>query len=120
MFAPRSGPVLMRRGRVGPSSCRLSTLPARPWYRPAAPSDSPSRLLRLAIRAPLGHLRGGATAPAEDPVLDVLLRNARIIDGSGNAWYRGDVGVQGEKIVAVGRAGTADAARVIDCGDRVV
>jgi len=53
-------------------------------------------------------------------VLDVLLRNARIIDGSGNAWYRGDVGVQGEKIVAVGRVGTADAARVIDCGDRVV
>ncbi|MCC6176900.1 MAG: D-aminoacylase [Chloroflexi bacterium] len=57
---------------------------------------------------------------AEGPVLDVLLRNARIIDGSGNPWYRGDVGIQGEKIVAVGPVGTADAARTIDCGDRIV
>ena len=53
-------------------------------------------------------------------MLDLLLRNARVLDGSGNPWYRGDVGLQGDRIVAVGRVGDADAARVIDCGDRIV
>lgn len=53
-------------------------------------------------------------------MLDVLLRNARILDGSGNPWYRGEVGIQGDKIVAVGRVGTADAARVIDCAGQIV
>ena len=53
-------------------------------------------------------------------MLDVLLRNARIIDGSGNPWYRGSVGIQGEKIAAVGRVDATDAARVIDCRDQIV
>ncbi|MGE3272768.1 MAG: amidohydrolase family protein [Chloroflexota bacterium] len=53
-------------------------------------------------------------------MLDVILRNARILDGSGNPWYRGEVGIQGDKIVAVGQVGTADAARVIDCAGQIV
>jgi N-acyl-D-amino-acid deacylase len=53
-------------------------------------------------------------------LLDLVLRNARIVDGSGNPWYRGDVGLQGERIAAVGRVGEAAAARTIDCGDRIV
>jgi N-acyl-D-amino-acid deacylase len=53
-------------------------------------------------------------------VLDLLLRNARIVDGSGNAWYRGDVGVEGDRIVAIGLLGDAEAGRTIDCGDRIV
>jgi N-acyl-D-amino-acid deacylase len=39
---------------------------------------------------------------------DVLIRNGRVIDGSGNPWFYGDVAVSGGKIVAVGRlSGTA-------------
>jgi N-acyl-D-amino-acid deacylase len=53
-------------------------------------------------------------------VLDVILRNARILDGSGNPWYRGDIGIQGTRIVAVGNVNTDDAARIIDCGDQIV
>ena len=53
-------------------------------------------------------------------MLDVILRNARIVDGSGNPWYRGDVGIQGDKIVRVGRVETDDAARTIDCGGQIV
>jgi N-acyl-D-aspartate/D-glutamate deacylase len=34
---------------------------------------------------------------------DVLIRNARVIDGSGNPWYRGDIAVQGGRIAAIGR-----------------
>ena len=53
-------------------------------------------------------------------MLDLILRNARILDGSGNPWYRGNVGIQGDTIVAVGRVETGDAARTIDCGGQIV
>ena len=34
---------------------------------------------------------------------DILIRNGKIIDGSGNSWYYGDIAVKDGKIVAVGR-----------------
>jgi len=37
-------------------------------------------------------------------VLDVLIRNGRVIDGTGNPWYRADVGIRGE----VGASGKGD------------
>jgi N-acyl-D-amino-acid deacylase len=34
---------------------------------------------------------------------DLVIRNAKIMDGSGNPWYRADIGVADEKIVKIGR-----------------
>src|SRR5690242_11689890 len=51
---------------------------------------------------------------------DVLIRNARVVDGAGNAWFRGSVAVKDGHIAAVGRLGKASAARVIDARERVV
>lgn len=31
---------------------------------------------------------------------DVLIRNARVIDGSGNAWFRADVAIKDGRIAA--------------------
>ena len=53
-------------------------------------------------------------------MLDVLLRNARVLDGSGNPWFRADVGVQGDRIVKIGALADAEAGRTIDCGGRVL
>ncbi len=50
---------------------------------------------------------------------DLVIRNGRIIDGSGNPGFNGDIAIDGEQIVAVGTdigAGT----REIDADDRVV
>ncbi len=33
---------------------------------------------------------------------DVLIRNARIVDGSGNPWFRADIGIAGGKIEIIG------------------
>lgn len=52
---------------------------------------------------------------------DVLIRNARILDGTGNPWFRGDVAVAGDRIVRVGDlSGVSDnqARRVVDARDR--
>ena len=52
---------------------------------------------------------------------DILITNARIVDGTGNPWYRGSVATIGDRIAYVGpsipglRAG-----RVIDARDQVV
>lgn len=35
-------------------------------------------------------------------MLDILIRNAKIYDGTGNPWYRADVGVKGGRITAIG------------------
>ncbi len=42
------------------------------------------------------------------------------MDGSGNPWIRADVGIRGDRIVAVGHLEGAQATVVIDAGDRFV
>ena len=47
--------------------------------------------------------------------IDVLIRGARVVDGTGNPWFYGDVALGGERVAAVAPAGrnspTDDAAR---------
>src|SRR4051794_37797127 len=56
---------------------------------------------------------------ADEPY-DLLIRNGRIVDGTGNPWFYGDVAVRGDRIVAVGRIGQAEANRTIDAQGLVV
>jgi dihydroorotase/N-acyl-D-amino-acid deacylase len=42
---------------------------------------------------------------------DVLIRNGRIVDGSGNPWFYGDVGIVRDRIVFVGKAAPAVTAK---------
>ncbi|MBM3752821.1 MAG: D-aminoacylase [Acidobacteria bacterium] len=51
---------------------------------------------------------------------DVLIRNARIVDGTGNPWFRGDVGVKAGRIAAIGALATKTADKTIDASGRVV
>lgn len=53
-------------------------------------------------------------------MFDTLFLDAKIIDGSGGPWYRGDVGVRGGKIAEIGRLAGKSAARTIDAGGRVL
>ncbi len=52
---------------------------------------------------------------------DVLITNARVVDGTGNPWYRGSVATVGDRIAYVGPSVPAlSARRVIDARDQVV
>jgi N-acyl-D-aspartate/D-glutamate deacylase len=52
--------------------------------------------------------------------VDLLITNARIVDGTGNPWYRGWVAVSGCRILSVGTGAEPAAERHIDAGDRVL
>jgi N-acyl-D-aspartate/D-glutamate deacylase len=51
---------------------------------------------------------------AADPPYDLLIRNGKIVDGSGNPWFQGDVAIRADRIVAVGRVPPGQAKREID------
>jgi dihydroorotase/N-acyl-D-amino-acid deacylase len=54
---------------------------------------------------------------------DVLIRGAKVIDGSGNPWFYGDVALAGGRIAVVAPAGQLDAAtagEVVDAAGMVV
>ncbi len=50
-------------------------------------------------------------------MLDLLFKNARVLDGTGNPWFYADVAVQGDRIVGVGKL-DAPARQVIDVGEK--
>jgi N-acyl-D-amino-acid deacylase len=52
-------------------------------------------------------------------VYDVLIKNAKIIDGSGTPWFRADIGIAGGKIVRIGR-GLSEGKVMIEANDRIV
>ena len=76
--------------------------------------------IRLSI-AIVGLLSTVTTAVhAQTATYDLVLKNGRIIDGSGNPWYRGDVAIRGDRIVQIAPRIDAQATRVIDVGGQVI
>ena len=64
---------------------------------------------------------GGPSDQPSDPYpFDVLLTNARVVDGTGGPSADADVGLRGDRIIAVGDLSDREAARTIDAAGRVV
>src|SRR5690606_35459703 len=76
-------------------------------------SRAGAALLGIALAAACGAPQQGADAGGSGHY-DILLRNGRIVDGTGNPWYTGDVAIRGDVIVAVAPAIAGTAERVID------
>ncbi|MGQ0543608.1 MAG: N-acyl-D-amino-acid deacylase family protein [Blastocatellia bacterium] len=51
---------------------------------------------------------------------DLVIINARIIDGTGNPWFRGSIAIKDGKIARVGRFENADTRFVIDAKGQIV
>ena len=52
--------------------------------------------------------------------LDLKIINGRILDGTGAPWYRGDIGVRGDTITAIGDLSQQDATLTIDAREQIV
>jgi N-acyl-D-amino-acid deacylase len=61
-----------------------------------------------------------ARPAAQRPRFDVLITNGRIVDGTGAPWFRGDIGIVGDRIAAIGALGGASAAARVDASNLVV
>ncbi|MFI5178795.1 MAG: amidohydrolase family protein [Vicinamibacterales bacterium] len=67
-----------------------------------------------------GMVGTGLVARAQPPTFDVLLTGGRIVDGTGAPWWRGDVGISGNRIAAMGDLHAATARTRIDATGLVV
>jgi dihydroorotase/N-acyl-D-amino-acid deacylase len=65
------------------------------------------RVVFLAAVAVAACSRQPATgAPTPTSEFDVVLENGRVIDGTGSAWFLGDVAIKGDRIARIGAAGS--------------
>jgi dihydroorotase/N-acyl-D-amino-acid deacylase len=63
---------------------------------------------------------GLSCQPSPQEPYDILIHNGKIVDGTGNPWYEGDIAIYGEKILAIGKLDAKVAKRVIDAAGKVV
>ena len=63
---------------------------------------------------------GGTSGSDREVPFDVLISGARVIDGTGNPWFRADVGIRGDVIAEIGLLSNRDATRTIEARDRIV
>jgi N-acyl-D-amino-acid deacylase len=76
-----------------------------------------------ARRALFAALTLAACGPAPEGPWDLVVTNARIVDGTGNPWYEGDVAVRGDRIAVVapkGALAAAPARERVDAGGLVL
>jgi N-acyl-D-aspartate/D-glutamate deacylase len=79
----------------------------------------------MLLRRSLGRLCGGllllfccSAGRAQD--FDLLLTGGRIVDGTGNPWYRADIGIRGGRIAEIGKLSGRTARRVIEVREQVI
>src|SRR5947209_1233189 len=58
--------------------------------------------------------------PSPPPQYDILIKNGRVVDGTGRAGFVADVAIKGDRIARIGKLGNARARRVIDAKGLVV
>ena len=51
---------------------------------------------------------------------DLIVANGRIVDGTGNPWFRASIAIKDGRIVKIGRIDQNRAAQVIDAGGKIV
>ena len=81
--------------------------------------------MRLSVLSAAGAVVIGTTLLvghpfAQRPRFDIVIANGRIVDGTGAPWFRGDIGITGDRITAIGSLADATAATRIDARNLVV
>ena len=64
--------------------------------------------------------RATVTIARDQKPYDLLITNARVIDGSGNPWFRADVGIKNGRIVRIGRLSADQSVQTIDAANQIL
>lgn len=93
----------------------------RTLFQATHQSDSRQRRVinLIAILLLLFVMRVPTSDGADSPAFDLVLRNGRVVDGTGNPWFYGDVAIKGDRIAAVGRI-VGKGEREIDVAGQVI
>ena len=67
--------------------------------------------LLIALALIIATLLAPLPLNAQVEAYDIIIMNGRIVDGSGNPWFYGDVAIRGDRIIKVGKVGPARAKR---------
>ena len=74
----------------------------------------------LSVLVLLGLALIGCHSGSPEAPYDVLIRHGRILDGTGNAAYPGDIAIRGDRIAAIGSLDSAQAKQTMDASGLVV
>ena len=72
------------------------------------------------ILVPVFLTLAAANVFAQGDQVDLLIQNARVVDGTGSPWFRSDVAINNGRIVDIGVDLNIDATQTIDAAGRVV
>jgi N-acyl-D-amino-acid deacylase len=90
--------------------------------RPIINNNSPHRpgdpFMRLTFIVVALTCAAACQPPTEESRVDLLVRNARVIDGTGSPWFVSDVAISDGRIVAMSANLQFEAERVIDAAGR--
>ena len=108
-------------------SCSLFLIPCSLFLVPCSPAPCSLFLVPYIVAMKsflvLMFLPFTLLAQQQNPIAigcDILIRNGKIIDGSGNSWYYGDIAVKDGKIIATGRQLNFIAQKTIDASGLIV
>ena len=74
----------------------------------------------FAVSVFIGIVCGLSGLALYDIDFDIILKNGKIINGTGNPWFLGDVGIKGDTIAAIGNLENMQAKKVIDVEGLVI
>lgn len=76
--------------------------------------------MKMAMGVALTLLVGGCTSMQGTGEPDLIIRNGRVVDGTGAPWFHGDVAVFGDTISAIGDLSKSHAKEIIDAHGQIV
>src|SRR5690606_38902169 len=68
----------------------------------------------MAVLLLAGCASAGGRTDTRDGAYDIVILNGRIVDGTGAAWFYGDIGIRGDRIARLARRGSLAPANARD------
>src|ERR687884_232981 len=66
------------------------------------------------------YMNSSLAQQAATPLYDIVITNGRVVDGTGNPWFRADVAIKDGRIARIGHIDPAQARKVIDARGAIV